>query len=569
MSVLVVLALLVGSIPVMALIGNGVSAEGEIEVCQYFWGSPSYHEYTSDNGTPDNNLTKYTWTADTTNVADWDPTKSLSMNNKYSGVWSSEPTKISAYVSVGDNGSYKYFGNRTKGITITDGYGSADKTEANIKFTVSVLKSNNDLLVSLDATYLEGCTASKFNFRVVVDFSDSYHESITEVKIGSGNSSQPEPYETGESHKLTINATGILERNVFLIDMGDKMDLIAGAEPGDHIVRADSVVGTTDLTKIIASGSDVPSGTFVGIWSSAPFVEDGKMSSLSIQSGQTEIGYYLVSETEQSVKEYMFRMPEGDTTVTVSYSSKQLTIEGDHGSVTATRVMNNVSYQDQYFFEGEVISLTTTADEGYIFESFEVESGDISITNNRFTMGDSDVVIRANFVEKEYDISIVQDTGGTLSASKLKAKAGETITLTATISKGYYLKSISSQQIDGLSKESKTFVMPASNVTIAVEFEQMAQLTFTKTESSGMIILDVTVAASIGSELEDPTFLIAGTYNGDIVVNAYSHIKVGTNHVERVALSSAGLQEIFVQVVDGLSSNPTGYFCVYTVESGE
>ena len=559
----------------MMIADNTSDAFSSEKATQFYWGTSAYKSFIKDDGVTENGTTTYTWSADTTNVADWNTSKALSINNKYPGIWTGVPSTLRVSVKIDDAEASERVLNVTSNIPTEDGViATGEKTTSGLTITATFVKDNQDILLSIDMDYGDSCTVQKIAFTTYVKFDSNAtsNKSTFDVNVGeSGNGSGSEQYVLGDPHSLTVNVSGMKAGGITLIDMGNRMDLIAGHETGEHIVSPDSIVTSRvarENNTVIQSGSNVQSGTFVGIYAEAPFMEDGKAGTITITCGQTTIGYYYISNASDSLKQCLFRMPDGDAVVSIVYNTAHVTFHGDNGSVVAKRNVNNVWYQDEYFFEGETVALTATADNGYLFDSFEVESGEVSITNGTFVVGDSDIVIAANFVEKEYNISITQATGGTVTSSKLKAKAGEAITLSVTTSKGYSLTSLSSLQIPSMTKDTRSFDMPASDVSITVEYEQMAQLSCTATQSSGMTILDVTVAANIGAGMEDPVFLIAGTYDGDIVVNAYSHIKTGTNHIERVSFSSYGLQEIFVQLVEGISSDPTGYFCVYTVEVG-
>jgi hypothetical protein len=546
---------------------------------QFYWGTPEYKSLVRADQTVVDSATQvptYVWSADVSNVKDWETDKVLSVNNKYTQLWSEKPGMIlvAAFID-GAKMAQTIASPQSKDFGSEDGVlYSFDKTIEKMNFAGSITKSGTDVLVSVDISYNEGCAVENLVLEIEFWSADwaSAEASHTQITVNeSGTIPDPEQYVLGDSHLLTVNVTGMKSNNVTLIDMGNRMELISGHEIGEHIVSPDSIV-TSRVAKqnntIISSGSNVQSGTFVGIYAEAPYMEDAKAGVITIMCGQTAVGYYYISNTSESLKQCMFRMPDGDAVVSIVYNTVHVTSQCDNGSVSAKRNINNVWSTDEYFFEGETVMLSPFANQGYVFDSYEVMSGDVSISNGRFVVGDSDVVIAAKFVEKEYTISITQAVGGTVEVSKLKAKMGETITLDVTTSKGYSLASLSSGQIPTMTKDTRSFTMPASNVSIIVVYEQMVQLSYVATQSSGMTTLDVSVAAKIGVGMEDPVFLIAGTYDGDIVVNAYSHIKVGTDHIERVSFSSYGLQEIFVQLVEGISSDPTGYFCVYTVGTG-
>ncbi|MBE6528376.1 MAG: hypothetical protein E7Z64_04330 [Thermoplasmata archaeon] len=564
---------------------------GDTKEIQYYWDSANYESFTkgTDTGTSPNE--KYVWTTTSTGN-EWNPNKTLIIKNGYTGLLTGDPSTLqisvrydSASANAGKIAIKENIG--TSDGLIASGSSEISSAGSNtIKIVSEFVKDGQNLYVKIYVDSISITTTKKLTLtiseQIPVSGSTSKitHQSVVEINIEeTDNTSGSEQYVTGpNSYNITLNATGIKANSIHLVNMGDKMSVISGHSVGDHIVSQGSTVSsTTHNDQIIASGTSVASGTFIGIWTTSPAFMLENRGTITVTCGDTTVGCYFVSEGSESVKQCMFRMPEGETTVSVTYDTKHVTVQGDNGTTRISRMINNNQYTDEYFFEGEDVILEPTANTGYVFSSFQVSSGGVSIAskslggrtfNSVFTVGSQDVSVTANFVQQEHSITITQATGGTVTASPSTARAGDTVTLAVSTSKGYILKSLTSAQVSGLTKDSRLFTMPDSDVTISVEYEQMTQLSCSLVSSSGLTVIDVTVAAGLGSDLADPTFLIAGTYENDIVINAYSHIKVGTDHTERVALSTYGLQEIFIQLVDGISTDPTGYFCVYTVNAG-
>jgi len=74
--------------------------------------------------------------------------------------------------------------------------------------------------------------------------------------------------------------------------------------------------------------------------------------------------------------------------------------------------------------------------------------------------------------EDYYSITVVEPSvGGSISVSQITAKEGTPITVTSTPAEGYTLKNI---KINNVLIQSKTFIMPANNVTVTAEFESAA-----------------------------------------------------------------------------------------------
>ena len=127
---------------------------------------------------------------------------------------------------------------------------------------------------------------------------------------------------------------------------------------------------------------------------------------------------------------------------------------------------------------GTEITLTATPDEGYHFKEWQVMRGNVTIKDDKFTMPDSDVEIKAIFEEDapastEYTITVTAEGGGTASASSTSATAGTEITLTATPDTGYHFKEWQVMRGNVTIKDDK-FLMPDSNVEVKAIFEEDA-----------------------------------------------------------------------------------------------
>ncbi|WP_162608094.1 S-layer homology domain-containing protein [Butyricicoccus pullicaecorum] len=147
--------------------------------------------------------------------------------------------------------------------------------------------------------------------------------------------------------------------------------------------------------------------------------------------------------------------------------------------------------------EGTTITLTATPNSGYHFDRFEVVSGQITITNNTFTMPARDVTVKAVFdrdssggahhpdagsttttSSDRYEIETPSDVeNGSVKVSPSKAEKGDTVTVTVTPDDGYQLDKLAVYDEDGdkLDLNDKgdgkfTFQMPKGDVSIEVSF---------------------------------------------------------------------------------------------------
>ena len=129
---------------------------------------------------------------------------------------------------------------------------------------------------------------------------------------------------------------------------------------------------------------------------------------------------------------------------------------------------------------GTEITLTATPNTGYHFKEWQVESpAGLVITNNKFTMPDTNVAIKAIFEEDspfaptKHTVTVKTDGNGIAFASPLLAVAGTEITLTAMPKEGYHFKEW--QVVSGgVVIENNKFLMPDSNVEVKAVFEKDA-----------------------------------------------------------------------------------------------
>ena len=130
---------------------------------------------------------------------------------------------------------------------------------------------------------------------------------------------------------------------------------------------------------------------------------------------------------------------------------------------------------------GTEITLTATPNTGYHFKEWQVESlAGLVITNNKFTMPDSNVAIKAIFEEDspfaptKHTVTVKTDGNGIAFASPLLAVTGTEITLTATPQIGYHFKGWQVESPAGLVITNNKFTMPDGNVDVKAIFEKDA-----------------------------------------------------------------------------------------------
>ena len=128
---------------------------------------------------------------------------------------------------------------------------------------------------------------------------------------------------------------------------------------------------------------------------------------------------------------------------------------------------------------GTEITLTATPDNGYHFKEWQVVSGGVTVSDDKFTMPGENVTVKAVFEQdnepvpppETYSVTVQTEGSGTASASPASAEAGTLINLTAAPDNGYHFKEW--QVVSGgVTISDSKFTMPAEDVTVKTVFEQ-------------------------------------------------------------------------------------------------
>ncbi len=145
---------------------------------------------------------------------------------------------------------------------------------------------------------------------------------------------------------------------------------------------------------------------------------------------------------------------------------------------------------------GTTVKLTATPAEGYTLDYFTLDGA--RINGNTFIMPARNVDVSAVFTANAYSITVVQPTGGTVSASATSAAAGTTIELTATPAEGYTLDYFT---LDGARINGDTFIMPARNVEVSAVFTANAY-SITVVQPTGGTVSASKLSAFFGEAVE-------------------------------------------------------------------
>lgn len=126
---------------------------------------------------------------------------------------------------------------------------------------------------------------------------------------------------------------------------------------------------------------------------------------------------------------------------------------------------------------GDLVTVTVRSNTGYgnvkVAVSPSVEVTKVNGTTFTFVMPFTDVAVNASASALDFRINVSKTGQGTVTVKSL-AKYGEVVTVTASPSKGYELSSVTASGVTlSGSGNTRTFTMPAKDVTIAVAFVEV------------------------------------------------------------------------------------------------
>ena len=190
---------------------------------------------------------------------------------------------------------------------------------------------------------------------------------------------------------------------------------------------------------------------------------DQEFKAWEISGAEYKVGDSYTVDRDTEIKALWENSVLTPTTYTVTV--------GNDGNGTGTATPSTAA-------AGTTITLTATPNKGYHFKEWQVISGGVTIKDNKFTMPNDNVEVKAVFEEDvpaptEFTITMKTDGNGTASASHAKAVVGTEIRLTATPKEGYHFKEW--QVISGnVTIKDNKFTMPDGNVEVKAIFEKDA-----------------------------------------------------------------------------------------------
>lgn len=195
---------------------------------------------------------------------------------------------------------------------------------------------------------------------------------------------------------------------------------------------------------------------------------------------------YTTAATTTSMSGYQYRCEVSNSAGSVTSNAVTLTVNdpapttytitADVDPVEAGTVTVNGSGTSDTVTANTSVTLNATANSGYRFVGWMKNDQQVSTDATYTFTADSSHTFTAQF-EKVYTVTVNASGGGTATADKTTAAAGEAVTLTATPNSGYHFTGWTSS--DGVtfanaSSESTTLTMPAGDVTVTAGFTRIS-----------------------------------------------------------------------------------------------
>jgi hypothetical protein len=269
---------------------------------------------------------------------------------------------------------------------------------------------------------------------------------------------------------------------------------------------------------------------------------------------------------------YTFVMPDTEVTVAAEF---EVVAEGIYTVSVATVQGGSISANPAKAEAGTVIILTVKPAEGYRLKagSVTVNGGSIADSGNSHTffMPQSHVTVSAEFElipDGRHNVTVPSFVNGSVTAEPARAEAGATVALTVSPDGGYALKAGTlavsgaggAAELSG-SGTAYTFVMPDTDVTVAAEFEELEEGTYS-----------VSIQAQNGTINANPASAKAGTkITLTVTPSAGYALKAGSVKVNdgAVTLEGSGATYTFAMPAANVTATAEFEAISYTITVGQ
>ena len=389
----------------------------------------------------------------------------------------------------------------------------------------------------------------------VATITDANHNILGKATVSNG------------SANISINGTLTVGTNLTLCVFGYNKVTYLGTI---------SVVGGTQYT-ITANASPTAGGTVTG---GGTYYENTSCTlTATANSGYEFTNWKNSSNTVVSTNpSYTFTV-SGNATYTATFT--KLTAH----SITCATVEHGEVYSNKTSaYKGETVTLSYSAASGYFFSAWNVKDASnntITVTDNQFTMPDSNVTVSATFVQG-YNVTLAPATNGSISADVEGGLAGTVVHLTATPASGYAFDSWVVYKTGDLNTTvtvtNNQFTLPAYDVTVVGFFSTSTSGEVTVgsgTSNSNYLPTYVWYNYCLSQQIYTPTEVAsAGTItaisfywygkSGTASSSGARNLKIYMSHTSNANLTSAWVKESASHLVyDGTQTfNALGWYTI-------
>ena len=320
----------------------------------------------------------------------------------------------------------------------------------------------------------------------------SIERSITNGTVSSNKTSA----RAGETVVLTVTPSNGYELSTITAAVDSNSVTVNGTgNTRTFIMPANNVTVNAQFTQItysISVAENIAHGSVTADKSSAAEGETVTLTATPANGYQFSAWNVTAGENETvTVTSGTFSMPAHDVTVSATFTelppaTYSITVTGGTAWANGTSVTSATA--------GTIITLTASSPQtGYQFSAWNVTAGgseNITVANGTFTMPAQNVTVSATFTAIDYYVSIPATSNGTVTSNKQTAHIGDTVTLTIVPSTGYQLGSVTvnggSVSANGTGN-TRTFTMPASDVTVNATFTAIDYSVSIPTTSNGTV----------------------------------------------------------------------------------
>ena len=236
---------------------------------------------------------------------------------------------------------------------------------------------------------------------------------------------------------------------------------------------------------------------------------------------------------------------------------------------------------------GDTVTVTPQVNTGYIVEKFEVldaSGGQVSYTKNgtsySFTMPNSDVTVKARFkkqaeVPTKHKIYTQTPSNGTFTVNKTEAAKGEEVTITPNPAQGYRVKEIYVGSGAGqVPVNNNKFIMPDSDVSVRVEFEQISQPQPTKHNINIIKTEGGTVTADKSTADKGETVKLTITPDPGYEIQAFLLLNKNEGQIQGSSINQLNktftmpAEDVWVKILFKKSETPAKSFIVGSENDG-